>query len=161
MHTLLAELLQMLGGPLQLLRPLLASLLQRPAVLFNALEQVIQSQRQHPQVEDGHSSSLWRCGLSTWQGRTVGLQPESHQEHGQLQDSSSAHREETLGAQRAAPQLGSSGWYLSNCKEVNPRRSSESPGALLWRRSAVRMRGAREQPHGEGRSSLDCFSVYL
>lgn len=97
LQTLPAELLQMLGGLLQLLRPLLASLLQRPAVFFNPLEQVTQSQGQHPQVGDGHSGSLRRCGGSTWQGRTVGLLPESHQDNRQLQDSSSAHDEDFQG----------------------------------------------------------------
>lgn len=84
----------MLGGLLQLLRPLLASLLQRPAVFFNPLQQVIQTQGQHPQVGDGHSSSLWRCGGTTWQGCTGGLLPESHQDNRELQDSTSAHDEE-------------------------------------------------------------------
>lgn len=145
MQTLLAELLQMLGGLLQLLRPLLASLLQRPAVFFNPLQQVIQTQGQHPQVGDGHSSSLWRCGGTTRQGCTGGLLPESHQENRELQDSTSAHDEEWTGGPGSSVFTGFTGVQCKSRamlvpQEVNPRWSSESPGGLLWRRSGVRCR---------------------
>lgn len=107
LQTLLAKLLHMLSGLLQLQRPLLPSLFQRAAVFFHPLQQVSQSQRQHPQVVDGHSGSLWRCGGTTWWGRTgCPLLQESHQEYWQLQDTSAAHFEEYLEVQRPTSSLG-------------------------------------------------------
>lgn len=105
LQTLLAELLHTLGSLLQMQRPLLTSLLKCAAMFFNPLQQVIQSQGQHPQVGDGHSSWLWEGGGTTWKGGTGRLLPESHQENWQLQETSAAHVEEYVGVQKAASSL--------------------------------------------------------
>lgn len=88
--TLLEEALETLHSSVQLCCHLLSLFLQPPSVLLHPLQQVSQSQREHPQLGHRDFTCLLRCGRVTWWRGSVGL-AQSHQQNGETQHLAHPH----------------------------------------------------------------------